>query len=419
MKSTVKKLSECKREIEVEVGVDEVSEEWEKILRRYAQQAKIPGFRPGMAPKDMVKRMFYPEIKDALLNSLAPKALEKEFQIQNLKPIGAPVVHEIHFKEGEPFRLKAQFDIWPNITLHEYRNFEVKTKKVSVSEEEMKKALEELRLQAAQYVPVEGRGVVEGDYVIADVKGKDTNTRKLLPTEKAVIIAGDKDNDPILNQRLMDLKPGESCDFEIAYDKDHQNKKLAGRTIAYDLKVVSIKERKVPEVNDDFAKDLGEYEDLKDLKVKIKESLIASKEREMKKEIAQEIVNQISEKTPFELPETLVEQEYAAVMRRLLSSQPHKELNKDEAEKLKQEGKKRAEQNIRNHLILNEITEQEGIKVSEEEVQEELKVIAKANQIPLARVIESFDKEGRREELKETLLFRKVVDFLVDNAIIK
>lgn len=419
MKSTVKKLSECNREIEVEVGVDEVSEEWEKILLQYARQANIPGFRPGRAPKDIVRSMFYPEIKDALLNSLAPKALEKELQTQNLKPIGAPVVHEIHFKEGEPFRLKAQFDIWPNITLPEYKNIKVKMKKVSVSEEEIKKALEELRLQAAQYVPVEGRGVVEGDYVIADVKGRDTTTKKLMPTEKAAIIAGDKGNNPILNQKLMDLKPGESCDFEIAYDKDPQNKKLAGRTIAYDLKVASIKERKVPDVNDDFAKDLGEYEDMKDLKEKIKESLMDSKKREMRNEMAQEIVNQISDKTPFELPETLVEQEYAAVMRRLLSSRPHKELNKDEAEKLKQEGRKKAEQNIRNHLILNEITEQEGIKVSEEEVQEELKVIAKANQIPLARVMESFNKEGRREDLKETLLFKKAIDFLVDNAIIK
>ena len=419
MKSTVKNLSEWKREIEVEMDTDEVKEEWEKILLQYTHRAKIPGFRPGKAPKDMVKRMFYPEIKEALVNSLAPKALEKELQSNSLRPIGAPVVNELHFKEGEPFRLKAQFDIWPDITLPEYKNVEIKKKNVSVSETDMEKALEEFRLKAAQYVPVEGRGVVEGDYVIAEVKGRDINTKKFLPTEKVVIIAGDQGNESVLNQSLIGLKPEENCDFEITYNKSHQNKKLAGRKITYSLKVISIKERKIPEINDEFAKDLGDYENLKVLKKEIKENIRAAKEKEMRSEMAQEIIKKIYQGSPFEVPETLLEQEYTAVMRRIISSRSQEELKKEDVEELKKEGRQKAEQNIRNHLILQKITEQEGIKVSEKEVQEELKTIAKSNQLPLARVIETFNQEGRREELKETLLYRKAVDFLVDSAIIK
>ena len=419
MRSTVKNLSEWKREIEVEMDTDEVKEEWERILIQYTHRAKIPGFRPGKAPKDMVKRMFYPEIKEALVNSLTPKALEKELQSNNLRPIGAPVVNELHFKEGEPFRLKAQFDIWPDITLPEYKNVEIKKKNVSVSEIDMEKALEELRLKAAQYVPVEGRGVVEGDYVIAEVKGRDINTKKFLPTEKVVIIAGDQGNESVLNQSLIGLKPEENCDFEITYDKNHQNKKLAGRKIAYNLKVISLKERKVPEINDEFAKDLGDYENLEVLKKEIKENIRAAKEKEMRSEMAREIIKKIYQGSPFEVPETLLEQEYTAVMRRIISSRSQEEIKKEDVEELKKEGKQKAEQNIRNHLILQKITEQEEIEVSEKEVQEELKTIAKSNQLPLARVIETFNQEGRREELKETLLYRKAVDFLVDNAIIK
>jgi trigger factor len=419
MKSIVKNLSEWKREIEVEVDTEEVKQEWEKILQQYAHQAKISGFRPGKAPKDMVKRMFYPKIKEAVVNSLAPKALEKELQSKNLRPIGAPVVNEIHFKEGEPLRLKAQFDIWPDIKLPEYKNIEVKKKTVSVSAKEIEKALEELRLKAAQYLPVTGRGVAEGDYVIAEVKGRDIVAKKFLPTEKVVIVAGDQGNEPVLNQCLIGLKPEDNCDFEIVHDKEHQNKKLAGRKIAYNLKVVSIKERKVPEINDDFAKDLGEYENLKALKKEIKENIRAAKEKEIRSEMALEIIKEIYQRSPFEVPETLLNQEYGAVMRRILSSRPQKEFKKEEVEELKKEGRKKAEQNIRNHLILDRITGLEGIKVSDEEVQEELKTIAKSNQLPLAKVIENFNREGRREELKETLLFRKAVDFLVDNAIIK
>jgi trigger factor len=419
MKSIVKKLDDWKREIEVEVDSHEVMEEWERILRRYAHKAKIPGFRPGKAPKDMVKRMFYSDIKEAVVNSLAPKALDRELRSQNLKPIGNPLVNELHFKEGESFRLKAQFDIWPDIKLPEYKNIEVKKRNISISEKEIEKTLEELRLKAAQYEPVEGRGVAQGDYVIAEIKGKDIPTKKMLPTEKALILAGDQGNEPVLNECLVGLNPEEKCDFEIAYKKDHQNKKLAGRKIAYNLEVVSIKERKIPSLNDDFAKDLGDYENLKDLIKEIKENIKAAKERESRKEMAQEIIKKIYEKAPFQVPETLLEQEYAAVMRRIMASHPQKELKKEEEEKLKKEAREKAEQNIRNHLILIKISELEGMEVSEEEVQEELKAMAKANQVPLAKLVQTFNQEGRREELKESLLYRKAVDFLVDNAIIK
>ncbi|MFQ6108717.1 MAG: trigger factor [Candidatus Aminicenantales bacterium] len=419
MKSTVKELNGCRREIEVEVDTDETRKEWEKILGQYATKVNIPGFRPGKAPKDIVKRMFYREIKEAFLNSVAPKVLEKEIKSQNLQPIGVPVISEYHFKEGEPFRLKAQLDIWPDIRLPEYKKIKVKKRNISVTVKEVSKTLEELQLKAAQYMPVEDRGVSEGDYVIAELKGRDTQTNRFFPTEKIIIIAGDKSNEPVLNRSLIGLKPEESCDFVISYEKNHQNKKLAGKTIAYHLKVISIKERKIPEINDDLAKDLGEYESLKDLKKKIRENLIASKEKELRKEMAQEIMDHISEKSPFELPETLIEQEYTAIMRRLMSSQPQKDLTEEEVEKFKHEGREKAEQNIRNHIILKKIIEEEGIKVTEEEVQEELRAIAKANEMPLARVVEAFNREGKREELKETLLLRKAVDFLVDNAIIE
>lgn len=419
MKSAVKKLTQCKREIEVEIETSETSREFDRILAQYSSRAKIPGFRPGRVPKDIVKRMFYPEIKDSLVNSLVHKALKQELQSQNLKPIGAPVVNEIHFKEGEPFRLKAQFEIWPEITLTEYKNIKIKKKKVSVTDEEINHSLEELRLNASQYVPVEGRGVVDGDYVIVEVKGKDTKSKKFLPTEKVVILAGDSNNEEILNKNLMGLKPNEETLFVLTYSMDHEKKKFAGKTIEYNLKVISVKERKIPEINDEFAKDLGEYEDLEDLREKIKESVVATKEKESKKKMAEEIIKNISDKLCFELPEALVEEEYKAVLNRLLSSNPQKNLKKEELEKLKAEGRRMATDNIKNHLILMKIAEKENIKVSEEEVHEELKAIAKENNLPLAKVIDTINKEGRREDLRNTLLFKKTVDFLVESAIIE
>lgn len=419
MKSTVKKLSQCKREIEVEIEADETLREFNRILAQYSSNAKIPGFRPGKAPKDIVKRMFYPEIKDFLINSLVPKALKQELQSQNLKPVGSPVVKELYFKEGEPFRLKAQLEIWPEINLPEYKNIKIKKKKISVADEEINLSLEELRINASQYVPVEGRGVVDGDYVIAEMKGRDTKSKKFLPTEKVAILAGNPNNEEILNQNLVGLKPNEESHFVLTYSKDQKNKKLADKKIEYNLKVISLKERKIPEINDEFAKDLGEYENLKDLKEKIKESIIASKEKDSKQEMAKEIIKNISDKLSFELPETLVEEEYKAVLNRLLSANPEQNIKEEEVKKLKTEGRRMVTDNIKNHMILTKIAEKENIEVSEEEIHKELNAIAKANNLPLAKVIDTVNREGKREDLKNTILFKKTVDFLVESAIIE
>lgn len=419
MKSNVRILSECKKEIEFDIEADEVMKEFERIVAQFSSRAKIPGFRPGKAPKNIIKQRFYPEIKESLVNSLVPKALNEEFKAQNLDPVGMPVVNDLHFKEDQPLRLKAQFEVWPEFNLPKYKKIKVKNKKISATDQDINQSLEELRTRSAEYIPVEGRGVLDGDYVIAELKGKDLETKRLLPLEKVVILAGHPDNEEILNKKLIGLKPGEEINFSLDYDKNHHNKRLAGKKIEHNLKVISMKEKKLPALDDEFAKDLGEYENLKDLKEKIKKEIISSKEKAAKDEIADEIIKKISEKLSIKLPETLVEQEYLAVLKRLLSSRPQQDLKKEDLERLKAEAKRKAEQNLRNHLILKKIAEKESLDIPDEEIHEELKAIAKANDLSLAKVIDSFNREGKREELRNSLLFKKTVDFLVEHAIIE
>jgi trigger factor len=254
---------------------------------------------------------------------------------------------------------------------------------------------------------------------VAEVKGRNANTKKFLPTEKVVILAGHKDNEETLNKKIMGLNPGEKTQFTVTYKKEHENKKLAGQKIGYDLKVESIKEKKLPEIDDDFAKDLGDYKNLKDLKTKIKEQLGESKKSTQRREMAEEIVNKISAKMSLDLPESVIEQEFKALMNRHLSSLPQQNLSKDAMESIQEDIRKRAVQNIKNHLILNKIAEEEKLNVSEEEIKEEMKVIAKTHNVPLARVVESINQEGQKEELKDNLRIRKTVDFLVKSAIME
>jgi trigger factor len=419
MSENTKNISECKKEIHVEIPASEVMKEWDRVVAQYTSRAKIKGFRPGKAPKEMIKRMYYPDIQETLINNLVPQVLNKELTEKKITPVGQPVISDLHFKENEPLRFKVSIEMWPEIHLPEYTGIKVSKKKVSVTEKEIKDSLEELRAKSAQYIPAEERGVEDGDYVVAEIKGKNTKTKRSLPTEKVVILAGHQDNEEVLNKNLIGLKPGGQTHFTIQYKNDHENKKLAGQEIEYDLKIESIKEKKLPDINDDFAKDLGDYKNIKDLKTKLKEQLHASKKGAQKREMAEEIIGKISEQMSLELPEAVIEQESNALLNRQLSSLPQQNLSKEALDSLREDIRKRAVQNIQNHLILTKIAEKEKLKVSEEEITEEMKAIAKTHNVPLARVVESINQEGQKEELKDNLLIRKTVDFLIKSAIIE
>jgi trigger factor len=419
MPENVKNISACKKEIQLEIPATEVMKEWDRVVAQYASRAKIKGFRPGKVPKDMIKRMYYPDIRETLINNLIPPALNKELNEKNITPVGQPVISDLHFKEDEPIRFKVTVESWPEIHLPEYTGIKVTKKRVSVTEKEIQESLEELREKSAQYIPSEERGVKDGDYVVAEIKGKNTKTKRSLPTEKVVILAGHQDNEGALNKNLTGLKPGERTHFTIQYKRDHENKKLAGQEIAYDLKIESVKEKKLPDINDDFAKDLGDYKNLADLKTKLKEQLSTSKKSAQRREMAEEIIGKISEQMSLELPESAIERESHALLNRQLSSLPQQNLSEEALDALREDMRKRAVKNIQNHLILTKIAEKEKLNVSEEEINEELKAIAKTHNVPLARVVESLKQEGQKEELKDNLLIRKTVDFLVKSAIIE
>jgi len=413
--SHLREISQCKKEIDLEIPASVVKEEFGEALNLFARRAKVHGFRPGKVPVDIVKRKHYQDIKDSLINSLVPKSVNQELESYNLKPVSSPVVTEISFQEDEPLKFTAQFEVWPEFELPEYTGIEVKKKKVAVTAKDIEESVESLRERSLQYIPTEKRGVEDGDYVVTDIQSRDIHSNKSLPREKVVILAGHPENEKKLNDILLGLKTNETRDFEIQYPKDHKNKKLAGKDIAYTIQVVSIKEKKLPDIDDDFAKELGEFNSLNDLKEKIKSELKLSKENAAQRELTEEILQKIADKVTFDLPESLVEEESIALVRRALSSQPqhvHQALTKEAVEKMKDAMKIKADKNLKNHLILTKIAEKEKIEVTEIDITNEMKQIAQANSISLSQVSENV----KREDLRDNLLIRKTVDFLVKNA---
>jgi len=416
---TEDKTNDCNHELNVEIPDDEVSKEFEKTLRSFMNSAKIKGFRPGRVPKDVVKNMYYSEIKESLINSLAPEVIKNELKKLSVVPVTSPVITDVSFEEGKPLKLTVHYELWPEFKLPEYKKIKIKKKIKSISDKDVNRSLEELRERSAQYVPVEKRGVVDNDYVMIEVKGKDAKTKKSLPTEKTYVLAGHPDNEKSLNENIMGMKGKEEKKFIVNYEKNHPNKKIAGKEVEYSLLVTSVKEKKLPEINDEFAKEMGKFESLKDLKAEIKKEMLNAKENSVKRETSDEIIQKIADKVNFKLPESIVQQEILANLRRFQESRPNHKFNKEEIKKIQEDAKRNAERNIKNHLILNKISEKEKLEVSEAEITEELKEIAKANNVSLPKVVESVNKSGKKQELKQNLILKKTVDFLVENAIME
>ncbi len=334
-------------------------------------------------------------------------------------PVNVPEVRDLKHEHGQPLTCTVAFEVLPDFELPDYRSIHVPEEPAAVDEAEVRKALEDIRARAAEYVPVSGRGVGEGDYVVVEMQGRDLRTKRLLPVEKAVVLAGHAENEPALNETIKGQAAGETRLFKVAYPRDHANKRVAGREVEYTLKVAEIKEKKLPALGDEFAKSVGNYAGLDDLRDKVRRELAEAKERGRRNATASAVLREIGERVSLELPESVVEQETLSILRRMLSSARQGRVPAEALEGLKAQARAQAVEHLKNHLILEKIARKEGFQVTEEEFAEEVRVLARANGVPEKALGEMVARENRRGEIEETLLFRKTVDFLVKSAIIK
>lgn len=412
-------LGPSRKEIALEIPSDEVEKEYAAVLDDYAGKVKLPGFRQGHAPRDMVRNLFDHDILHDVYDAVIPRVLGAELKALNLNPVNVPEIRDLKHEHGQPLLCTVAFEVLPEFDLPDYRSVQVPDQPVAVDEAEVGKALEDIQARAAEYIPVAGRGVEGGDYVVTEIHGRDLKSKKFLPVEKAVVLAGHADNEAALNEVLKGQRPGEERLFRVSHGKDHANKRVAGRDIEYTLKVSEIKEKKVPALGDEFARSVGDYAGLDDLREKIRKELREARERGARNATASAVLREIAKSISLELPESLVDQEALSGLKRMLSAARASRVPADAFEGLKAQARAQAVEHLTNHLVLEKIARQEGFEVSEEEVQAEVKSLAQANGVSEKYLADMISRENRREEIRETILFRKTVDFLVKNAIIK
>ena len=417
----------CKREIEMEIPADVAQKATEKVARDFAKVARIPGFRPGKAPIPLIRRRFADDIQSEVLQSLVPEYLTKALDEKKLAPITRPEVDKVEYKEGEPLKFRAVFEVLPEFELGDYKNLEVKVDAVEAGDAQVDKAIEEMRDRAATFVPVEGRSAKDGDFLLIKLKGtpKGENAGDPVEADNIMCHIGAEETLESFTENLRGTNPGDSREFESTYPADYPDPKLAGKTFDFKIDVQGIKEKKLPELNDEFAKEVaGEaagVTTLEEMRKKVRENLEAAKDEQQKSQARERILETLVKSHDFPVPEALVQHQMDVRLERTvrqLAAQgiDPRQVNVDWAS-MRARQHDRAVDDVKAELLIDRIASAEKIEVTEEEIDKEIAHLAEHHGGESAQALRArLTKQGALDNMKSQIRNNKTIDWLYSNA---
>lgn len=412
MKITVNTEPNCKRILEIEIPQENVAAEFEKQIIAYKSQASIPGFRRGKAPREIIKKRFYDSIKADVLENLLPKAYDDAIDKEKLDPIDQPKISNVDFDEDKPLKFRAELEIRPQVVPAGYKGLKLKKTIKEVTDADVQEGLKRLQRQYAEYIPVE-RPCHDQDMVIVDLFKKYDKMGRI-EDDKLEDVEVDLGSDSVLKEFKEGLKGmniGEMKDIEVKYPEDYSDKQLAGNEVKYTAFVKEVKEVKLPELNDEFAKNQAEMESFEELKKKIRETLEQQANRDADEQVRSEMIEIIVGKNKFEVPESMIENYLKSV------TEDFKKRYKDVDElKLRQSYRKIGEDFIRWHFLYREIAKKENLAVVEEDRANWVKQFASAYNMSEKTARETLGRAGKFEDIDDNLLERKVLDFVKENS---
>jgi trigger factor len=422
MKASVEEISSIKKKVSIEIPEDQVTQEVESFYKDLGKKAKIKGFRPGKVPRDILERYFKDYIKAEVIQKLIQDTYPQALSEANLQPVSPPVVDPGEFENGKPFQYSAVIEVKPDIKLEGYTGLKIEGKKEEVKDEEVGERLKALQnLHANLKAISEARPIQAGDYVIIDYEASMDG--KPLEGGKAIdftVEVGSGQFIPALEEKLIGLKPEEEKEIEISFPEDYGYKKWAGKTISFHVKIKEIKEKILPPLDDEFAKDLGDYASFEELKAKLKGEIEKEKELGLERQLKDQVVDQLLEANPFEVPESLVEEQAKAMisdtkLRLAAQGVVLKNLGVSE-EKLQEDYKVMAQKQVRTFLILEKIAGQEGIAVTDDEADDRLREMSERMHQKFDVVKRYYEKNGLLPEVKDGIIRDKTLNFLLEKA---
>lgn len=412
---------ECTRELTIDVPADEVAKTYQRVTSNYRRYAKFPGFRPGKAPESVVRRRFASEIRKEVVDTLLPERFSKAVNELGVRPVGQPQVTELSVDEGTPLHVKAVFEYLPDFSIEGYETVTVPKPSIEVTDEEFQQEIERLRESRATIEPVEeDRALADGDWAQISYKGYiAAEAAEPIEGQDALVEIGGKETVAAFTDVLRGAKPGQELKAEVVYPADYAEPSLANKTVAYDLEVKAIKKRTLPELNDDFAKELGAYESYADLENSVRDYLKNRKRRSVENETKDKLFTALAEKFTFPVPESLVQEQIDARLERGLRALAAQGMNPEQMRKmdfsrLRVAQRDSAVTEVKTSLLLDRIATQENITVSDEELDHELQMAALQSREPLDALKVRLTQDGGLARIREQLKREKTANSLYE-----
>jgi trigger factor len=428
MKSEFIDVSDTRKNLVVEIPSTVVDAEIDKVSKDYSRAARIPGFRPGKVPAKVVRQRFRDQILHDVAHGLIPRAVDEALRERGVEPVDTPDIRDVVVEEGQPLKFTATFETVPPIDPGDYAGLSIRRKPVQVDDAAVEQALSRLREQSARYEPVEGRGIEVGDSVLVDMKrtaaarnadgtpGESQTDRH----DNVTVDIGGPANPPGFDEQLAGLHGGESKSFDITYPADYTIQELAGTTVRYDVEIKAIRTRAVPPLDDEFAKDLGDFESLDALRTRVRADLEHEAQHESEREMRSELLRQLAGRVSFDVPAALVDREVdrrvEEFVRRLIEQQIDPMRTNVNWEEFRENQRSAAMDAVKSALVLDEVARRESIGASAEEVEAEVVRYAERTGRTAAAVRARLEKEGGLARLHSGLRREKTVNFLLSRA---
>jgi trigger factor len=413
----------CRRELDLEIPADEVTKKLESVAREFARVARVPGFRPGKAPVSLIRRRFADDIKGEVVQSLVPERVEKAVSEQKLTPVSQPQVEKLDFAEGQPLKFRAVFEVLPEFDLANYKDLDLEMPAMDVTDDDVTKEIESLRERAAAFAPVEGRPAENGDYVQLKIMGTPEGGGEPIQADSVLCHIGAEETMEPFNDNLRGANTGDHKNFDVAYPADYPDAKLAGKNYHYAVEVLGIKNKKLPELNDEFAKDVSDAATLDELKTKIREGLEHQRDHKHKELLREKVLAAVVKLHDFPVPESLVQHQMDVRLERVVRSLAAqgvdpRAVNVDWVT-LRSRQQERASDDVKAELIVDRIATAENIDITDEEVNHELEHAASHSGESAAAIHARLTKQGTLDRMKAKLRSDKTLDWLAQNSRIR
>ena len=409
----------CKHSLEITVPVAEVEQETQRVVAEIQKKVKLPGFRPGKAPVGLVKQRFAGDIRQDVLEKLVPRFFRQKVEKDNLQVVGTPDITDVHFHSGEPLTFKAEFEVAPSIELKEYRGLVVNYTEHEVTDSDVDRRLEEIRDQKAEYVNEEPRPLADGDYAVVSLESLAGVAEKVSQDELMLKI-GDESTLSAFTENLRGAAPEESREFDVTYPEDYERKTLAGRTVRFRATVKAVRRKELPELNDEFAKDLGDYQNLDELKNAVRTAILREREHKAQEDAKHQLLDKLVDMHDFPVPQAYIDRQVGINVENQLRTLAAQGIDprsiKLDWQKVRESQKDRAGRDVKASLLLDRIADREAIGATQEEVDREVQRVARQQREAVAMVRAKLQKEGALARIAGHIRTEKTLNFLFEHA---